>query len=400
MTGSTPTSWPPSRPTRRDHRARRPRRRRRRAGRLRAAARGGLRLRRAPRPRRLHRWRPRQPDGRVLRPPFRPRPRGRGRRRRRWREHPVRVGQRVVLDPWLSCAARGLEACAACVVGDLAQCERFLDAGLGPGLHVGVAAGAPGAFATRFAAHASQLHVVPDGVSDAAAVLADPFSVSLHAIARTPPPPGGRVLVIGAGALGTTAVADAAALCTLTSRSRCSAATATSATRSRGSGRISRSTTSRATQPSRRSARSRAASKSTWPGTPSVRPPLRRQRIGQRGLDADRHDHGTTSFSVTGLTASTSYSFEVAAPTRRARPSPLPRAATTSRRAGRGSRRSDVHGHGGVLQPDQPGLEQRQSRATSYAVKELVNGVWTQIATTTATSYLGHRPDRQHLLQL
>lgn len=117
------------------------------------------------------------------------------------------VGDRVVLNPWLSCVPRGLEACAACARGDLAQCERFLDGAIGPGLHMGVAAGAPGAFAERFTAHPGQLHRVPDAVSDAAAVLADPFSVSLHAILRTPPPPGGRALVVGAGALGTTAVA-------------------------------------------------------------------------------------------------------------------------------------------------------------------------------------------------
>src|ERR1039458_5248355 len=116
-------------------------------------------------------------------------------------------GDRVVLNAWLSCAPRGFDACPACAAGDLAQCERFLDGAIGPGLHVGVTEGAPGAFATLLRAHASQVHAVPAGVSDEAAVLADPFSVSLHAIARTPPPKGGRVLVIGAGALGTTAVA-------------------------------------------------------------------------------------------------------------------------------------------------------------------------------------------------
>ena len=116
-------------------------------------------------------------------------------------------GDRVVLNPWLSCLPRGLEDCAACSRGDLAQCERFLEGGIGPGLHLGVAAGAAGAFASRFTAHPGQLHRVPDSVSDAAAVLADPFSVSLHAILRTPPPLGGRALVIGAGALGTMAVA-------------------------------------------------------------------------------------------------------------------------------------------------------------------------------------------------
>ena len=48
---------------------------------------------------------------------------------------------------------------------------------------------------------------VPDGISDEAAVLADPFSVSFHAIVRHPPPASGRVLVYGAGALGLTSVA-------------------------------------------------------------------------------------------------------------------------------------------------------------------------------------------------
>jgi threonine dehydrogenase-like Zn-dependent dehydrogenase len=48
---------------------------------------------------------------------------------------------------------------------------------------------------------------VPDEVGDEQAVLADPFAVSLHAVTRHAPPAGGRVLVYGAGALGTTALA-------------------------------------------------------------------------------------------------------------------------------------------------------------------------------------------------
>jgi threonine dehydrogenase-like Zn-dependent dehydrogenase len=51
------------------------------------------------------------------------------------------------------------------------------------------------------------LFAVPDDVDDRRAVLADPFSVSLHSVTRHPPPPGGRVLVWGAGALGCSAVA-------------------------------------------------------------------------------------------------------------------------------------------------------------------------------------------------
>ncbi len=119
----------------------------------------------------------------------------------------VAVGTRVVVNPWLTCAPRRRPPCPPCTEGRLAQCERFLDDGVGPGLHLGVARGANGAFATRLLAHASQLHPVPDGVSDRAAVLADPYAVSLHAIAANPPPPAARVLVVGAGSLGSTAVA-------------------------------------------------------------------------------------------------------------------------------------------------------------------------------------------------
>ena len=68
---------------------------------------------------------------------------------------------------------------------------------LGPGVHIGVITGAPGAWAEQLAAHDSMLFPVPDGISDEAAVLADPFAVSFHAIVRHPPPTYGRVLVYG-----------------------------------------------------------------------------------------------------------------------------------------------------------------------------------------------------------
>ncbi len=117
-------------------------------------------------------------------------------------------GQRVVLNPWLTCAPRGISPmCPPCRTGDLSLCWNFTKGELGPGVHVGVITGAPGAWAEQLAAHDSMLIPVPDGVSDEAAVLADPFSVSFHAIVRHPPPPGGRVLVYGAGALGLTSVA-------------------------------------------------------------------------------------------------------------------------------------------------------------------------------------------------
>lgn len=121
----------------------------------------------------------------------------------------VAPGQRVVVDPWLSCAVRGLDPpYPACAAGDLSLCWRLHDGALAPGIHAGNSADAPGGFAERMPAHRQMLVPVPDEV----AVLADPFPVALHAVTRNPPPPGGRAVVYGAGALGTCAVATVRAL--------------------------------------------------------------------------------------------------------------------------------------------------------------------------------------------
>jgi threonine dehydrogenase-like Zn-dependent dehydrogenase len=53
---------------------------------------------------------------------------------------------------------------------------------------------------------------IPEGVSDEAAVLADPFSVSLHGILKRPPEPGRPALVYGCGTLGLLAIAILRAL--------------------------------------------------------------------------------------------------------------------------------------------------------------------------------------------
>jgi len=117
-------------------------------------------------------------------------------------------GQRVVLNPWLSCGPRGIEPpCVGCARGDYQLCERFTEGRLPPGIHLGNCAGAGGAFAPWFAAHESQLIRVPDGVSDEQAALADPCAVQLHAVLRHPPRKGEPALVYGCGTLGLMTVA-------------------------------------------------------------------------------------------------------------------------------------------------------------------------------------------------
>ncbi len=114
-----------------------------------------------------------------------------------------RVGDRVVLNPWLSCAPRGITPpCEWCQRGEYAQCRNFAQGALAPGIHHGNSADATGGFAPLVPAHESQCIPIPDGVSLETAVLADPFSVSLHATLRHPPPPAGIALVYGCGTLG------------------------------------------------------------------------------------------------------------------------------------------------------------------------------------------------------
>ncbi len=117
------------------------------------------------------------------------------------------TGQRVVLNPWLWCTPRGIEPlCEACAVGRYPWCRNFSNGNLPVAIHLGNCAGAAGAHAERFCAHESQLFAVPESLSDEAAVLSDPVSVSLRSILLSPPDGSGPVLVYGSGTLAYAAV--------------------------------------------------------------------------------------------------------------------------------------------------------------------------------------------------
>ena len=121
----------------------------------------------------------------------------------------VRPGDRVVVNPWLSCEPRGVTPeCGACAEGNLSLCESFDRGGLAPGLHLGNCKDAPGAYASRVALHESQVFPLPPNVTWEQAVLADPFAVSFHAVVKDPPDGDApTVLVYGAGTIGLSAIA-------------------------------------------------------------------------------------------------------------------------------------------------------------------------------------------------
>jgi len=125
----------------------------------------------------------------------------------------LEIGDRVVLNPWLSCGPRGVTPlCPPCQIGDFSLCWSFGVGPIAPGIHIGTSKDGNGGYAQLMPAHDSQLFKVPDNVPDELAVFADPFAVSLHSVTRHPPTPGGNAMVYGAGALGTCATAILRAL--------------------------------------------------------------------------------------------------------------------------------------------------------------------------------------------
>lgn len=112
------------------------------------------------------------------------------------------AGTRTVLDPVLSCAARGLELCFSCADGATGRCDRVTVGHVSPGLQTGYCADTGGGWSGMLAAHRSQLHPVPDRITDERAVLIEPLACAIHAALRGRPRPGQAVLVVGAGTVG------------------------------------------------------------------------------------------------------------------------------------------------------------------------------------------------------
>ena len=111
----------------------------------------------------------------------------------RWSE-----GDRVILNPMLSCRQKGLEPCAACGRGDYGLCRRATD---GVGGITGFSPVTGGGWGDELVAHESQLW--PQGeLPDPVAVLADPFASAAKGVLMEPPRAGDEVLVIGAGTIG------------------------------------------------------------------------------------------------------------------------------------------------------------------------------------------------------
>jgi len=128
----------------------------------------------------------------------------------------VQPGQRVVVDPMLSCDVRGVPRalwCLSCRSGLSSTCENAGEEGpleidgapMARGLTIGYHRSLPGGWGEELVAHESQLFPVDDALDDHTAVLIEPLAIAVHAALGSPPPADGPALVIGSGpiALGT-----------------------------------------------------------------------------------------------------------------------------------------------------------------------------------------------------
>lgn len=121
----------------------------------------------------------------------------------------VEVGQRVALEPSISCVMRGYPdgLCSSCSDGFPSTCTRAGEEGetvidgepIQAGLIVGYHTNLPGGWSDSMIAHEEQLFPVSDAMSDNSAVLIEPLAVGMHAALRCRPFPDGPVLVIGSG---------------------------------------------------------------------------------------------------------------------------------------------------------------------------------------------------------
>jgi threonine dehydrogenase-like Zn-dependent dehydrogenase len=117
-------------------------------------------------------------------------------------------GTRVVIEPALGCTVRGIEPpCPRCAEGRPGLCYNVTEGPIEVGLQTGYCADTGGGWGEVLVAHPSQLHEVPDALSDEAAVLIEPFACCVHAALRGGAGKDDIVVVSGAGTIGLLTIA-------------------------------------------------------------------------------------------------------------------------------------------------------------------------------------------------
>jgi threonine dehydrogenase-like Zn-dependent dehydrogenase len=123
-------------------------------------------------------------------------------------------GSRVAIEPVLGHEARGFEPpFPGAAPGDGDDYRHLVAGPLEPGIQIGSCESTGGGWATQMIAHRSQLHPVPDDMTDERAVMLEPAAGGVHAALRGHIGPDDVVAVQGAGTMGLVTIAAIRHLC-------------------------------------------------------------------------------------------------------------------------------------------------------------------------------------------
>lgn len=113
------------------------------------------------------------------------------------------IGKRVVIEPALSCPVREIEPlCHQCQINSFANCENITRGSISAGVQTGYCRDTGGGWSQYVLAHKSQLHTIPDDISDELAVLLEPFACALHGVLQSEYHYKEDVCIIGGGTIG------------------------------------------------------------------------------------------------------------------------------------------------------------------------------------------------------
>ena len=118
------------------------------------------------------------------------------------------IGARVVIEPALSCEVRGISPpCHQCQNLRFANCENITKGDISAGVQTGYCRDTGGGWSPYVLAHQSQLHLVPDDISDEIAVLLEPLACAIHGVLKAKCNETDDICVIGGGTIGLLTVA-------------------------------------------------------------------------------------------------------------------------------------------------------------------------------------------------
>lgn len=123
-------------------------------------------------------------------------------------------GTRVAVEPVLGHEARGFAPpFDGASPGDGDDYRHLVAGHLEPGIQIGYCESTGGGWSTQMVAHPSQLHRVPDELSDEGAVMLEPVAGGVHAALKARISDNDVVAVLGAGTMGLATVAAVRHLC-------------------------------------------------------------------------------------------------------------------------------------------------------------------------------------------